>query len=389
MDAFQTPGININPIAQVLMKQGQARRKRAAEQQQQEQDKLNKSEALYTSAIMKAADPDRREALLLDARNKGVFDDDDLSMWEGANQEELNWMLADKLTADGFGELLPEQYRSASNNEPSSVRETQWFMNQSDDVKEAHLKLKRGLQLTPEEKLAYEKSLADIRSEAEGDKARSVIEAEAGASDKSADTATKVEAGKKLGILRGNILADETKSFRDSRSKKLQLNQLENALNDSGTGKYSQLKAFAGKYLPGVDVDNEQALQSIITQYALDELRTQPGPKTDFDFIKAAETQIQAGNTKGANKIILDRMKENQKYADARWKAFSKFKGKNKNFEDFEDTFNYESDYNANNVSQEQAQLPPTNANGWVLMEDANGNKAYVSPDGSQFEEVK
>jgi len=33
--------------------------------------------------------------------------------------------------------------------------------------------------------------------------------------------------------------------------------------------------------------------------------------------------------------------------------------------------------------------MPPVNASGWTLHTDANGNKAYVSPDGKQFEEVK
>jgi len=32
---------------------------------------------------------------------------------------------------------------------------------------------------------------------------------------------------------------------------------------------------------------------------------------------------------------------------------------------------------------------PPTNARGWRLMVDAQGNRAYVSPDGTQFEEVQ
>lgn len=32
--------------------------------------------------------------------------------------------------------------------------------------------------------------------------------------------------------------------------------------------------------------------------------------------------------------------------------------------------------------------LPPRNQKGWVLAEDAQGNRAYVSPDGQQFEEV-
>ena len=33
--------------------------------------------------------------------------------------------------------------------------------------------------------------------------------------------------------------------------------------------------------------------------------------------------------------------------------------------------------------------IPPTNAKGWSLHTDASGNKAYVSPDGAQFEEVQ
>jgi hypothetical protein len=34
-------------------------------------------------------------------------------------------------------------------------------------------------------------------------------------------------------------------------------------------------------------------------------------------------------------------------------------------------------------------QPPATNARGWTLHQDKNGNMAYVSPDGKQFEEVK
>lgn len=33
--------------------------------------------------------------------------------------------------------------------------------------------------------------------------------------------------------------------------------------------------------------------------------------------------------------------------------------------------------------------LPPTNAQGWQLMQDASGNKAYVSPDGKKFQQVQ
>ena len=33
--------------------------------------------------------------------------------------------------------------------------------------------------------------------------------------------------------------------------------------------------------------------------------------------------------------------------------------------------------------------LPPVRDDGWRLMKDANGNRAYVSPDGSKYEEIK
>jgi hypothetical protein len=35
------------------------------------------------------------------------------------------------------------------------------------------------------------------------------------------------------------------------------------------------------------------------------------------------------------------------------------------------------------------APTPTTNAQGWTLHVDASGNKAYVSPDGKSFQEVK
>ena len=34
------------------------------------------------------------------------------------------------------------------------------------------------------------------------------------------------------------------------------------------------------------------------------------------------------------------------------------------------------------------AALPAKNAKGWTLHVDASGNRAYVSPDGKQFEEA-
>jgi len=159
-----------------------------------------------------------------------------------------------------------------------------------------------------------------------------------------ADTsaATDKKSNERLGSLRGDILAEEATNFRNIKSQEIQLNQLEEALASADTGKFAQLKAYLGKYAPGVNVDNEQALQSLTSSYALDELSKQSGTKTDFDFLKAAETQVQSGNTKGANKMILERLKDKTERGKDRWKRFSEFKKNNKNFEDFEDIYSYD-----------------------------------------------
>jgi hypothetical protein len=45
--------------------------------------------------------------------------------------------------------------------------------------------------------------------------------------------------------------------------------------------------------------------------------------------------------------------------------------------------------YKANGGAPAAGTVPATNANGWALHTDAAGNRAYVSPDGTQFEEVQ
>jgi len=181
-----------------------------------------------------------------------------------------------------------------------------------------------------------ESQAADIAAETEAKIVEAKGLAEIGA-------AANKEEQKELGKLRGEIASEETKNFRSSKSQDLQLKQLSRALDLASTGKYAQLRSSVGKFIPGVETANEEALQSIVTSYVMGELAKQTGPKTDFDFIKAAETQIQSGNTKAANEIILKRMKENQDYSKKRWAAWQKHKKAGKNAEDFEDSFTYKS----------------------------------------------
>lgn len=154
-------------------------------------------------------------------------------------------------------------------------------------------------------------------------------------------TAADKETQKKLGMLRGAIRTEETKNYRALQSQGLQFDQLERALESADTGKWAELKTWAGQYMPGVDIADEQALASLTTKYALAELRLDSGTKTDMDFLKTAMTQITTGNTKEANRMILGRMKEDRAYGEARWNAWRKFSKRNKNFEEFEDTFKF------------------------------------------------
>lgn len=50
-------------------------------------------------------------------------------------------------------------------DKPSAVLETEWFNEQSEEVQETHLKIKRGENPTLDEKLVYEKSKADIKED--------------------------------------------------------------------------------------------------------------------------------------------------------------------------------------------------------------------------------
>lgn len=56
---------------------------------------------------------------------------------------------------------------------------------------------------------------------------------------------------------------------------------------------------------------------------------------------------------------------------------------------DIDTSYSPETGYKARTKAAASAAIPSTNSKGWVLHTDASGNKAYVSPDGKQYEEVK
>jgi len=340
------------------------RQMRDQEMQQMERQKMEqyamRREAQVYGMALAAKTPEERMAIINDAIPN--FDSEtqyEMADWIDLPIDAQNMRAAQALTDAGYGQLIPQSIFDGP-GKASSVKGVEGdftFKDEAGNIFSQQTYLDTGTmtstprltditgrgaqpvgQLTPVSKLGLTSS-EEIKAEV--DRAKAIQKAK-----NLAETsfAADKETQKALGELRGDINRDETQAWRLARGQQKQLNQLENALKAASTGRYSQLKTFAGQYLPGVDPSDEQALQSIVTSYALEELQKQSGPKTDFDFVKAAETQIQLGNTKKANEIILKRLKDNADYAEARWKAYKDFKNKNKNVEDFEDSFEYDYD---------------------------------------------
>ena len=68
---------------------------------------------------------------------------------------------------------IQEAYSSDGlSDNPSAVKETEWFNRQSKDVQDTHLKIKRGEKPTLDQKLDYEKSKAEIKQDTDINTAR-------------------------------------------------------------------------------------------------------------------------------------------------------------------------------------------------------------------------
>lgn len=191
----------------------------------------------------------------------------------------------------------------------------------------------------PQGKLSLVSGLGQTASE----KSRLAIEQ----ADKIARLKAEVEAGsaadkefqKQLGGYRNDIDKEERRQFSMAQKSSATLAELENALEGAETGKYAQAKTFVGRYMPGVDVSDEQNLDALLTQLGIQELMKFSGPTTDFEFLKSMNTLVQTGNTKEANHLIMDRMKRDVGMAMKRNKAYQSYKKDNKEWEKFEEHY--------------------------------------------------
>lgn len=151
---------------------------------------------------------------------------------------------------------------------------------------------------------------------------------------------------------------------------------------------------------------DSQSFASALNQTVLQRQLEQKGPQTEADAQRISQTGAQLGNTVEANKFILDVARAQAK-RDIEQRAFwDKWWRENKTYEGAEDAW-YSGEggkslfdrpelrrYVRQPAANPPARTPQTGRPAgvgadWTLKQDANGNRAWVSPDGKRFVEVK
>jgi hypothetical protein len=149
-----------------------------------------------------------------------------------------------------------------------------------------------------------------------------------------------------------------------------------------------------------------QSFTNALNQTVLQRQLEQKGPQTEADAQRISQTGAQLGNTVEANKFILDVARAQAK-RDIEQRAFwDKWWRENKTYEGAEDAW-YSGEggkslfdrpelrkYVRQPAANPPARTPQTGRPAgvgadWTLKQDANGNRAWVSPDGKRFVEVK
>lgn len=152
-------------------------------------------------------------------------------------------------------------------------------------------------------------------------------------------SAAEKEFQKQLGTQRGEIDRQQKADYKLAQDTRQTLSELELALDAADTGKWAQAKTVLGKWMPGMDVSSEENLDALLTQLGIQQLMQFSGPTTDFEFVKSMNTLAQTGNTKEANRMIVERMKRDVGIRMDKYKAYQEFKKDNPELENFIDYY--------------------------------------------------
>lgn len=134
---------------------------------------------------------------------------------------------------------------------------------------------------------------------------------------KEEDAARKIEtAGKEESVkLRSKRIRELLNQYGDqgraSAREQINIRQALKLASITDQGRAAQVKMSLARLFPGIDVSDENALQSSLTQLTMDQLAKFKGPTTDFEFGVAQSIPGSIGDPKSANVArlkLLDRL---------------------------------------------------------------------------------
>lgn len=223
---------------------------------------------------------DQRDAFLQKTASQTPFSiDDDLLAMDPAQRDGYANMLAGKYLNK---EQLAMLQGVDTQKGPSAVEETKWFMQQPENVQQAHLKLKRGEQLTTDEKLALERAKSNIKVEEAGSK----------------KTAEGI-AGRQQGFIDSGIeAADSLANVR--RARKL--------LDGIKTGGFDRV-SLAAKRMFGIESADEAELSANLGKAILAQLKPIFGAAfTAAEGERLEKIEANFGKSTEGNKRLLEQV---------------------------------------------------------------------------------
>ncbi len=137
--------------------------------------------------------------------------------------------------------------------------------------------------------------------------------------------ATAQETGKLLAQQRQQIQTEITQKARDARRQIPDLKAVLKALETIETGVTTQAVATLGRFIPGVDPTDEEALAAQVNQLVLNKLSFFPGAISEGERIFAATTTANLGNTTEANRIIIKHAIKTLERAEKEQQQFKDF----------------------------------------------------------------
>lgn len=223
---------------------------------------------------------DQRDAFLQKTAGQTPFSiDDDLLAMDPAQRDGYANMLAGRyLNKDQMAMLQG----GGAEKGPSAVEETKWFMKQPEKVQQAHLKLKRGEQLSADEKLALEGAKSDIKVSEAGRK----------------KTAEGI-AGRQQGFIDSGIeAADSLANVR--RARKL--------LDGVKTGGFDRV-SLAAKRMFGIESADEAELSANLGKAILAQLKPIFGAAfTAAEGERLEKIEANFGKSTEGNKRLLEQV---------------------------------------------------------------------------------